>query len=88
MTKTVEIPDELHEQLERRAQQEGVTVAEYLAQRFGTFGGGVTPPEVLDRIRSRPRVDLGIAAADLIRQGREERAQQLIEPWSSSTPQR
>ena len=88
MGKTVEIPDELHEQLAKRAQKEGMTVADYLAQRFGIPVGRVTSPEVLSRILSRPRVDLGISAADLIRQGREERAEQLIEPWLSSTPQR
>jgi hypothetical protein len=88
MGKTVQIPDELHEALEARARAEGVSMGEYLAHVMGMTMSRCTPVEVLERIRSREPVDLGISAADLIRQGREERTLQLTEPWLSSTPQR
>jgi negative regulator of replication initiation len=88
MGKTVEIPDELHALLEEQARPTGLSVSAYLAHVLALKVQTRTPPEVLDRIRSRPRVNLGIDAADLINEGREERTQQLIEPWLSSTRQR
>ena len=88
MAKTIEIPDELHERLAERARACGISVGEYLVHLLDIPVPKRTPPEVLERIRSRTAVDLGISAADLIRAGREERMQQLDEPWWSSTPQR
>ena len=83
MAKTVEISDELHEALQSRARAEGVSVAEYLAQTLMTRGR-ITSPEVMETIRKRSPVKLGIDAAELIREGREERAQQIDETWLSS----
>lgn len=66
----------------------GISVGEYVVHLLDIPVPKRTPPEVLERIRSRTAVDVGISAADLIRAGREERMQQLDEPWWSSTPQR
>lgn len=89
MAKTVEIPDELHEALEARARVRGISLNEYIAHELDAQAGGKgAVADLLDRIRSRPPVDLGISAADLIREGREERDRQLTDKWLSSTPRR
>jgi hypothetical protein len=89
MAKTVEIPDEFHEQVEARARERGLSVDEYVAHVLDVAPErDRTPAEVLERIRNRQPVDLGISAAELIREGREERTRQLTDTWLSSTPQR
>jgi len=80
----VEIPDELHEQLEERARERGLSVDEYVVHVLDIAPvRDRTLEELLERIRSREPVDLGICAADLIREGREERGRQLTDQWSS-----
>lgn len=89
MAKTVEIPDELHEALEMRARARGISLNEYIAHELDSRSNGKRAvADLLERIRSRPPVDLGVSAADLIREGREERARQLTDKWLSSTPRR
>jgi len=81
MAKTVAIPDELHDTLATLAAREGLSVDALVERALEVVA-------VLDRVRSRPPVNLGISAAELIREGREERDRQLMERWSSSTPRR
>jgi predicted DNA binding CopG/RHH family protein len=89
MAKTVEIPDELHEALEARAAKEGLPLQTYVARALRTVAeDDQARAELLERIRNRSAVDLGVAAADLIREGREERTRTLTERWSSSTLRR
>jgi len=88
MAKTVEIPDELHEELVARALKEGLSLADYLVRELESAEHPVVTGELLERIRSRPAIDLGITAAELIREGREERDRELTDRWSSSTPRR
>lgn len=89
MAKTVEIPDELHDELASMAADEGMPLDAFIARKLmAVTQREKETEELLERIRSRPRVDLGISAADLIREGREERGRQLTERWLSSTPRR
>lgn len=87
MAKTVEIPDELHDALADRAQKEGVTLPAFVERELRELvESGRAKDALLERIRSRSAVDLGISAADLIREGREERDRELSDRWLSSTP--
>ena len=81
MGKTVEIPDELHEALEERARRDGVTVAQLVAAELQKqLRTALTPAQLRDRLRQVPPLDLGnLTTADLIREGREERADQIID---------
>ena len=80
MAKTVEIPDELHEAVEKRAREEGVSVAQFISRELEKRTRvGLTPDELRDRLRQIPPLDLGnLTAADLIREGREERTDQIL----------
>ena len=87
MGKAVEIPEELYEALTERAAREGVSLVELVSRELTIVEENERAKDaLLDRIRHRPPVALGISAAELIREGREEREQQLTERWSSSTP--
>jgi hypothetical protein len=89
MGKIVEIPEVLHDVLTARAAIAGLSLSEYLARELDVDAGhGRAKAEVLERIRSRPPVDLGITTADLVREGREERDRKLTDRWSSSMPRR
>ena len=80
MAKTVEIPDELHEAVERRAREEGVSVAQFVSRELEKRTRvALTPDELLERLRQIAPLDLGnLTAADLIREGREERTDQIL----------
>lgn len=84
MTKSVDIPDELHDLLVARAKQEGLSVTEYLMRELVLNSHGKA--EVVERIRNRTPVDLGISVAELVREGREARDCELTDKWASSTP--
>lgn len=84
MGKVVEIPEALHDALSARAAGEGLSLSEYLVRELDVYAKG-PKAQVLERIRSRRPVDLGITAADLIREGREERDRELTDTWSSLT---
>lgn len=88
MAKTVEIPDELHDALAERAEEEGLSVSAYITRELGNADHTMAMARLLERIRRREPVDLGISAADLIREGREERVRELTDRWLSSTPRR
>ncbi|HEX6085926.1 MAG TPA: hypothetical protein VF266_15445 [Thermoanaerobaculia bacterium] len=81
MGKTVEIPDELHEVLEERARRDGVTVSEFVATELQKqLRTTLTPAQLRERLRQVPPLDLGnLTTADLIREGREERTDQILD---------
>jgi plasmid stability protein len=84
MAKTLEIenvPDATHEALVARAEQDGLSVSAYVLRELQKQVAAETKSdELLARIRRLPRVDLGdLTAADLIREGREERIDQVID---------
>lgn len=67
------VPDALHRELVRRARLRGQTLTDYLQ---GILEREVARPdreEVFERIRKRDPVDLGMPAAELIREEHEKR---------------
>lgn len=84
MGKVVEIPEALHDALSLRAAGEGLSLSEYLVRELDPLAKE-PKAKLLERIRGRQPVDLGMSAADLIRDGREERDRELTARWSSST---
>ena len=92
MAKTVQIrnvPQETHEILKTRAARAGLSLSEYLLQELKKSAETPTREELIERIRSRSRVDLGPdGTAGLVRAARKEREAKLEERWSSSIRQR
>ncbi|HEX2212904.1 MAG TPA: hypothetical protein VHH12_05525 [Mycobacterium sp.] len=84
MAKTVEIPDELHDALEARPRAEGVSVSQFVARELEKKTRvALTPDELLERLRQIPPLDLGnLTAADIIREAREERTDQILDAIS------
>lgn len=84
MGKTVEIPDHLHEALVSRARMEGVSVTELVSRELEKqVTQELSPDELLERLRRIPPLDLGnLTSADLIREGREERTDQILDAIS------
>lgn len=81
MAKTVEIPDDLHEALETRARRDGVSVSQLVATELQKqLRTPLKPDELLARLREIPPLDLGnLSTADLLREGHEERADQILD---------
>jgi post-segregation antitoxin (ccd killing protein) len=84
MAKTVEIPDELHEVLDSRAQKEGLSVSALVRRELEKqLIDEISPDELLERLRKIPPLDLGnLTSADIIREGREERTDQILDAIS------
>lgn len=87
MAKTLEIrdvPDEVHEALAAQAAEEGLSVSAYaLRELRKQVVGTIDADELLARLQSLPRIDLvDVTAADLVRQGREDRTFQIIDAIS------
>ena len=81
MAKTVQIrnmPLEVHRKLKARAAQAGMSLSAYLLRELQKSAEKPTPEELMERIKRRQRFD--IDAAELIREGREERDAQ-IDVW-------
>lgn len=72
----IEIPDELHERLEKRAADSGMTLSEYLADLAKKMAVLPTRQEMIKRLDNLTRADIA-ASADALREGREERDDQL-----------
>jgi plasmid stability protein len=68
-----DLPEELHEELRRRARLEGITVRAYVLRLIEADQELPTKSEWLAQIRERRPVDIGGPAADLINADREER---------------
>ncbi|HEX8408672.1 MAG TPA: hypothetical protein VF883_07405 [Thermoanaerobaculia bacterium] len=81
MAKTVEISDELHEALEARAREQGLPVSQFVLRELQKQVTPIlTADALLERLRQIPPLDLGnLTAADIIREGREERTNQIID---------
>ena len=87
VAKTLEIrdvPDEVHEALAAQAAEEGLSVSAYaLRELRKQVVGTIDADELLARLQSLPRIDLvDVTAADLVRQGREDRTFQIIDAIS------
>ena len=66
------VPDELHRSLKERAAREGTTMSDLVMRELPRIAHKPSPEQVMARILAREPVG-GAPAADLIREGREER---------------
>ncbi len=87
MAKTIEIsavPDELRDALLARAEKQGLSVSELVLRELEKqVSREMTPDELLERLRRIPPLDLAnLTTADLIREGREERTDQILDAIS------
>lgn len=71
------VPERLHRELMRRAKAQGLTLTEYIERILEREVARPPAREVFARIASRPPVNLGRPAADLIREEREEREKRI-----------
>ncbi len=67
------VPDRLHRELTRRARARGQTLTDYVQDVLEREVSRPAPEEVFERIARRRPVDLGVSAADLIREERAAR---------------
>ena len=75
MSKMIQIrnvPESLHRELKARAARAGQSLSDFLLAELRRVAAKPTMKEVLDRIRSRPPVDLkGLSPAEIIREHRD-----------------
>lgn len=71
------VPEDVHRTLKARAAKEGMSLSEYLLREVVDLAERPTLAEMTERIRSRPMIRSNVAAADLIREAREEREREL-----------
>jgi antitoxin FitA len=67
------VPDELHEELVKRARARGQTLTDFLQELLEREVARPLPEEVFRRVESREQVRLPVTAAELIRGERRER---------------
>ena len=68
------VPDELHERLRRHARKKNCTMS---AAVLAAIEREIKLAEWLERLETRPIVDLGVPAARLIEEARAERDKEL-----------
>ena len=71
-TVILEIPEDRHEQLKRRAEAEGLSVPELLLKEWERASPRISPEELFERLKNLPRIDIGMSGADLVHAAREE----------------
>ena len=82
MTKIIQVrnvPDEVHETLRKRAAEERKSLSEYVLGELERVASRPTMSEALARIKEREQIELPMSAAELIREGREERTDDVME---------
>ena len=67
------VPPSLHKRLKARAAMEGVSMSRYILREVERALERPTRRELLEAIRSQPRVVLDPSAADIIREERDRR---------------
>lgn len=73
------VPDDVHEEVRRRAAEAGSTLRDYVLRLIRADQALPTTAEWLAQVAAREPVDLsGVDVAALIREGREERAADLL----------
>lgn len=75
------VPDRLHQELRRRAEERGQTLTDYIQQIRERETARPPREEVFERIRRRPRTDLRTSAASLIREERKKRGGSCESSW-------
>lgn len=76
MTKMIQVrnvPAALHRELQRRARDRGVPLTRYIQDILEREVARPPADEIVERITSRPGVELGRSAAELLREERKER---------------
>jgi plasmid stability protein len=75
------VPERVHKVLRRRAAEAGQSLQEYLLQMLEESAGQLSVKEVFDRVRKRSGgvTDPNFDSAELIRQIREEREEELYQ---------
>lgn len=68
------VPDRLHRELVRRAKSRGQTLTDYIQEILEREVARPPLDEVVRRIRSRRPIDLGVSAAELLREERQSGA--------------
>ena len=81
-TVILEIPEERHEELKRRAAAVGLSVSELLLRESERIAPRISQKELFERLKRLPRIDLGMSGADLVREAREEHDREVDE-WLS-----
>lgn len=71
------VPDALHRRLKARAATLGLSLSDYLRGEIERVAARPTPEEMVERLRALPPVELPVSAAELVREGRQEREDQL-----------
>jgi hypothetical protein len=77
-TVILEIPEDRHELLKRRAAEEGLSVSELLLRDTEQATPRVSQEELFKRLKRRSRVDIGMSGADLVHAAREESGWELL----------
>lgn len=76
MSKMIQIrnvPDALHRKLKSRAALAGMSLSEFMLREAERVANTPTLEEMLQRLRTRPRVHLTVSPADVIRAERDSR---------------
>jgi hypothetical protein len=81
-TVILEIPNDRHEQLKRRATAEGLSVPELLLREAERLAPLISQTGLFERLKKLPRIDLGMSGADLVREAREAHDKEIDE-WLS-----
>lgn len=81
-TVILEIPEDRHEQLKRRAAAEGLSVPELLLRDSERNAPRISQKELFERLKNLPRIDLGGSGAEIVREAREEHDREIDE-WLS-----
>ena len=68
------VPDRLHRELVRRAKSRGQTLTDYIQEILEREVARPQLDEVVRRIASRRPIDLGVPAAELLREERQSGA--------------
>lgn len=77
------VPEELHDAIRRRAAKQGLTVSQFVLETLRREMAFPTMDEWLDEVATHEPVDLqGLDVAELIRQIREERDEELFRRFS------
>lgn len=71
------VPAGVHKELKRRAKGEGKSLSEYVNGLFSKHVALPTEREWLEQLQKDEPIDLGMPAADLVREAREEEEREL-----------
>jgi hypothetical protein len=71
------VPQRMHSELRRRADQEGLTIRDYVLKLIEKDQRLPSKRDWLDRVAELEPVDVSQSAAEVVREGREERSREL-----------